>query len=262
MLNEENSKLLDFPNYLKSIIVIFELFNRITIREGKTDLFALNDVIEWQFKLIEELTSKLDNKPIEEKEKNMFIWHALSCILQCNQVGGGNNKIELRNKELLNRIDRVLSIRGSIHDYLDVVVPLADTGKGIIDKDQAERYIDHLFGYKTSEQLDSYLAEVFGNEFLCSAEEESFIILAKADTSQFLALKRKIEKEIERFYKGKGLSLHTIHIDIENNNINPIHANPIYKLEYNINFIYRKKSYMKATRRNGVGPEEDIVYKD
>ncbi|MCR5307419.1 MAG: hypothetical protein K6E24_00235 [bacterium] len=262
MLNKENSKLLDFSRYVGSVVTLFELFNGIIIKKGNIDLFNPSDVIEWQFRLIEELSSKLEDNPTEEKEKKMFIGLSLSCILQCNIMGGGNAKIELRNKELLNRIDRALSIRGSIRDYLDAVVSFVDAGKEIVGKDQVERYFDRLFGYKTSEQLDSYLAEVFGNEFLCSAEEESFIILAKADTSQFLALKRKIVKEIERFYKGKGLSLHTIHIDIENNNINPIHPNPIYKLEYNINFIYRKKSYMKATRRNGVGPEEDIVYKD
>ena len=261
MLNKDNSVLLDFSNYIKSVVVIFELFNRIIIRDGNKDLFDNYDVIEAQFKLMDELSKKMDDGFIDEKEKDMFIWLSISCVIQCDMISNRDDIIKRRNKELLNRIDKKLKIRDCIDEYLETVIPFIGMNNEIETKERYKKLVDNLFGYKTFNQLDSFLKKTFGENVVIT-QDTNFEIIADCDIKPFLKLSKGIENEIKKYCEGTCFTPNKILININNKYVNYDNPNPIIRIEYNLDLVYKSKSYKQETRKLGICMPEKVSYKD
>ena len=261
MLNKDNSVLLDFSNYIKSVVVIFELFNRIIIRDGNMDLFDNYDVIEAQFKLMDELSKKMDDGFIDEKEKDMFIWLSISCVIQCDMISNRDDIIKRRNKELLNRIDKKLKIRDCIDEYLETVIPFIGMNNEIETKERYKKLVDNLFGYKTFNQLDSFLKKTFGENVVIT-QDTNFEIIADCDIKPFLKLSKGIENEIKKYCEGTCFTPNKILININNKYVNYDNPNPIIRIEYNLDLVYKSKSYKQETRKLGICMPEKVSYKD
>ena len=71
MLNKTNSNKLDFVNYLKCVVSLFDVYNKFMIRENVIDMFNEREVIDTEFNLINELTSKFEYDIDNETKENV-----------------------------------------------------------------------------------------------------------------------------------------------------------------------------------------------
>lgn len=256
MLNKTNSNKLDFSNYFTSVIAIFETFNKFMIREKVEDMFTLEEVVKYQYDLIYELSSKL-NDDITEEEKDMFIWLSLACIIQINYANKTSDntdyKINLSNKVLLKLINERFNIRETFDKYLLVSLAFVNEGEYLIDSNSAYNYIENLFDYKTDNQLLDLLKKEYGDKSLISINDNSVIIETETENIvKYLKLNDLPIIEIRKYFKNKNKILNNIIIKIKNLKTDyPSSADPIELLEYELDEI-NYKYYQKITRRSGI----------
>ena len=263
MLNKTNSNKLDFSNYLTSVIAIFETFNKFIIREKIEDMFTVEEVIKYQYDLINELSSKL-TKDISEEEKDMFIWLSLACIIQTNysnkEVVNPDYKVNLSNKTLLKLINDTFNIRENFDKYLLVSLAFVNEGQNIVDSDSAYNYIENLFDYKTNTQLLNLLKKEYGDEANIINTENNVCIETSTDNiSRYFKLNDLPIMEIKKFYKNNNNILEMIDIKILNLKKDyPSTADPVSMIEYKLNV--KENIYTQTIiRKSGIVEDPKII---
>lgn len=218
MLDKKNSSKLDFSNYITSVVLIFETFNKFMIRERIDDMFTSDEVIKYQYDLIKELSTKIDTN-INEEEAEMFIWLALASIIQINYINKDEDKVDykrnIRNRDLLRTINDKFNIRENFDKYLLVSVSFINEGNSKIDINSAHNYIEELFDYKTNNQLLETLKREFGNDAEISMLDSEVIISTKTDSIKF-KYNKSIITEIRKNYKSNNNQLKKIVLVQEN----------------------------------------------
>ncbi len=256
MLSKTNSGKLDFSNYLQCVVSIFDVYNKFMIRENVYDMFNDKEVIETEYELIYELTSKF-NCEISEEEKEMYLWLSLACIIQTNYINTTSDKVDykknLRNRDLLRLINEKFNIRENYNNYLDVVLGFINEKESIIDSFSAITYIETLFDYKTDNQLMDLLVKEFGEDSTIKIGDNNVEIIVSTDNiSKFMKLNSVTISEIRKYYKNSTNILDKIYIKVINLKTDyPSTADPINVLEYEldeINYI----CHQIITRRSGI----------
>lgn len=263
MLNKTNSNKLDFSNYFTSVIAIFETFNKFIIREKIEDMFTVEEVVKYQYDLINELSSKL-TKEISEEEKDMFIWLSLACIIQTNysnkEVVNPDYKVNLSNKSLLKLINDTFSIRENFDKYLLVSLAFVNEGQKIVDSDSAYNYIENLFDYKTNTQLLDLLKKEYGEKASINIAENNVLIETSTDNiSKYFKLNDLPIIEIKKYYKNNNNILELINIKILNLKKDyPSTADPVNMIEYNLD---EKENIYTQTiiRKSGMVEDPKII---
>ena len=238
LLNKTNSNKLDFSNYIQCVVAMFEIFNKFMIRENVLDMFDEKTVIDIQYKLIKELTQKLNND-ITEEEKEMYLLLSLACILQVNYINTYNEKVDYKknlfNRDLLNKIDEKFNIRESYDKYLEVSLGFINDGKERLDTIIAKSYIESLFEYRTESQINNLMDKNFGTDYEVEKNNDFVLIKIKANKiGNYFKLKDSIMKEIIKTYCNDE-SFKVLKLEITNVNINPDFPNPPIKIEYIFN---------------------------
>lgn len=252
MLKKGNVRKLDFSNYLTNIISVFEIFNKFMIREHVKDMFKEEEVISMQYDLIAELSLKL-NDEITDEEKDMFLWLSFACILQVYYINNHQEKVDYKknivNKNLLKTINERFHIRDHYEKYLDVAVAFINEGVNKLDKNMVLKYIEELFDYKTSSQLNDFINKEFGSNVLVTYEEGNLFIYVETENIIFKCNMVVIEA-IRKFYKNNYMKLNTILIEIKNTKK---YDNAVDSVEM-ISFLFdegNKKSSRKIIYKSG-----------
>ena len=238
MINKTNSNKLDFSNYIQCVVSLFETYNKFMIRENVLDMFKESKVIDIQYSLINELTSKFDNH-ITEEEKEMYLWLAFACMLQINYINTTGDKVDykknLSNRDLLKRINERFNIRESYDEYLDVSLGFINQLEERIDKTIAKAYIESLFDYRTESQISNLMHKNFGNDY--SIDDCDGVITININTDKigdYFKLNDPVIKEIINTYSVDE-KFKMLHIVAINKNINPDFPDPPIRIEYMLN---------------------------
>lgn len=240
MLNKTNSSKLDFSNYIKCVVSIFDVFNKYIIREKIIEMFNEKDVIEMQYSLVQELSSKM-NYEISEDEKEMFLWLSLACILQINFLNIKSDKVDykknLSNRDLLRFINDKFDIRDNYSEYLEISLGFINGAEKRIDEKSAESYLESLFEYKTHNQVEELMNRNFGNDYTLEYMNSILVIKINADRiGSYLTLNNAIIMEIIKSYSTDD-SFQALKLEINNININLNYPNPPIRIEYIFNKI-------------------------
>jgi hypothetical protein len=238
MLNKTNSNKLDFSNYIMCVVSIFDTFNKYIIREKVIDMFNEKDVINIQYNLIQELSSKFEYEILDE-EKEMFLWLSLACILQINYLNVTSDKVDykmnLSNRNLLKVINEKFNIRDNYSDYLDISLAFINEDGHRIDETIAKSYIESLFEYKTHNQVEELMNKNFGNDYTIEMIEPILLIKINANNiGDYFNLNDPLIKEIIKSYSTDD-NFKALKIEILNVNMNPNYPNPPLKIEYMFN---------------------------
>ena len=238
MINKTNSNKLDFTNYIQCVVSLFETYNKFIIRENVLGMFEERKVIDIQYNLIKELTSKFNNN-ITEEEKEMYLWLALSCILQIYYINTTGDKVDykknLSNRDLLKQIDERFNIRESYDEYLEVSLGFINQTGERIDRTIAKGYIESLFDYRTESQINNLMDKNFGKNY--TVENNTGIITIKIKSNKigdYFKLNGPIIKEILKTYCTDKL-FQMLKIEVINININPNFPDPPIRIEYILN---------------------------
>lgn len=238
MLNKTNSNKLDFVNYLKCVVSLFDVYNKFMIRENVIDMFNEREVIDTEFNLINELTSKFEYD-IDNETKEMYIWLSLACVLQTNYINLLGDKVDykknLNNRDLMKKIDERFNIRDDYKDYLTVSLKYINEAEPRINSLSAISYIESLFDYKTGDQIEKIMNRNFGDNYTLTFDNSLLLINANVDNiGKYLKLNDVAIKEIIKTYNKKE-EFQAIKIIINNININNEYQNPPIKIEYMFN---------------------------
>ena len=238
MINKTNSNKLDFSNYIQCVVSLFETYNKFMIRENVLDMFEESKVIDIQYNLIKELTSKLNNE-ITVEEKEMYLWLAFASILQINYINTTGDKVDykknLSNRDLLKQIDERFNIRESYNEYLEVSIRFINQLEERIDKTISKAYIESLFEHRTESQINSLMDKNFGNDY--SIDNASGVVTININTDKigdYFKLNDPVIKEIIKTYSVDE-NFKMLHIIAINKNINPDFPDPPIKIEYMLN---------------------------
>ena len=238
MLNKTNSSKLDFDNYLKCVVSLFDVYNKFIIRENVIDMFNEKEVIETEFNLINELTSKFEYD-IDDESKEMYLWLSIACVLQINYMNIASEKTDykknLNNRDLIRKIDERFNIRDNYKDYLEVSLGYINDNGEKIDELSAISYIESLFDYKTDTQIEDLMSRNFGSNYSVNFDNSMLTINIDADNiGKYLKLNDMVIKEIIKTY-NKREDFQALRIIINNVNINSEYLNPPIKIEYMFN---------------------------
>ena len=238
MLNKTNCNKLDFINYLKCVVSLFDVYNKFLIRENVIEMFNEKEVIETEFNLINELTSKFEYD-IDEETKDMYLWLSIACILQTNYINLSSDKVDykknLSNRDLLKKIDERFNIRDDYKKYLTVSLNYINEAEQKIDSLSATSYIESLFDYKTDSQIEYLMNKNFGDDYTAIFDNSMLLITINADNiGKYLKLNDMVIKEIIKTY-NKREEFQAIRIIVNNVNINREYQNPPIKIEYMFN---------------------------
>ena len=238
MLNKTNSNKLDFSNYIMCVVSIFDTFNKYIIRERVIDMFNEKDVVDIQYNLIQELSSKFDCE-IPEEEKEMFLWLSLACILQINFLNIKSDKVDykknLTNRNLLKFINDKFNIRENYFEYLEVSLGFINDNEKRIDEAVAKSYLESIFEYKTLNQVRELINRNFGTDYTFELTNSILLIKINVDIiGKYLTLNDLIIKEIIKSYSNDE-EFKALKLEINNVNINPNYPNPPVRIEYIFN---------------------------
>lgn len=238
MLNKTNCNKLDFINYLKCVVSLFDVYNKFLIRENVIDMFNEKEVIENEFNLINELTSKFEYD-IDEEAKDMYLWLSIACALQTNYINLLSNKVDykknLSNRDLFKKIDERFKIRDDYKKYLTISLNYINEAEQKIDLLSATSYIESLFDYKTDSQIENLMNKNFGDDYTVNFDNSMLLITINADNiGKYLKLNDIVIKEIIKNYNKKE-EFKAIRIIVNNVNINMEYQNPPIKIEYLFN---------------------------
>ena len=226
-------------------------------------MFTVEEVVKYQYDLINELSSKL-TKEISEEEKDMFIWLSLACIIQTNysnkEVVNPDYKVNLSKKSLLKLINDTFSIRENFDKYLLVSLAFVNEGQKIVDSDSAYNYIENLFDYKTNTQLLDLLKKEYGEKASINIAENNVLIETSTDNiSKYFKLNDLPIIEIKKYYKNNNNILELINIKILNLKKDyPSTADPVNMIEYNLD---EKENIYTQTiiRKSGMVEDPKII---
>ena len=208
------------------------------ILENVIDIFNEREVIDTEFNLINELTSKFEYD-IDNETKEMYIWLSLACVLQTNYINLLGDKVDykknLNNRDLMKKIDERFNIRDDYKDYLTVSLKYINEAEPRINSLSAISYIESLFDYKTGDQIEKIMNRNFGDNYTLTFDNSLLLINANVDNiGKYLKLNDVAIKEIIKTYNKKE-EFQAIKIIINNININNEYQNPPIKIEYMFN---------------------------
>lgn len=261
LLDISNIINLDFTTYIECIIPIFEVINKYMVRERVIGMFEEDEVNKLQYDLILKLTDKFIYN-ITDEEKEMYLYLAIAVMLQSHYIDMRNNvsnsKINLKNSDLLRRIDEQFNIRDNYFQYLEISLNYINVLSEKISLEVANKYIESLFDYKSLESISFYIEEHFGNRYKINIDNFIFEMIVYSDKIvQFLNSTSylPIIKEIYKAYSKKH-EINQINIKIISTNINKTFPDPVVQIIYELDNHFRGYKIYKSMK--GIERKEKI----
>lgn len=239
MLRDEYVELVDYKHYKNSIGVILDIINRYKYKEKVEDIFEDKYVVQLSIDLINNLLEKeTENNSNEEQETTIILSFAV--ILENYIINNSEEikdyKVELQNKEILKKLDRLFNIRENYEKLLKYAIANVEEKFADLDYNYCKNYIDSLFGYKTKTQLLETIKNKFDKNAKINTDNDNVVVeFSTLEIGKYFKLDSSIIKEIRNYYNLQSLNLNNIKIII--NNIKDdysISANPIKQITYDI----------------------------
>lgn len=252
ILREEYIELVDYDHYKNSIGVILDVINEYKYKEQVEDIFDDKYVIETSFDMINKLLEKESMEHTKEDQETTIILAFISIIenhMINNSEDSKDYKVELLNKDIIKRLNKLFNIRENFEELLHYAVDNVSSKIRTVDYDYYKNYIESLFGYKTKTQLLDIIRNKFDSNAEINTEDGNvYIKFSTFDIVKHFKLDSLTINEIRNYYKNQSLQLNNIKIEIVNAKDDyPATANPVRLIEFNVDpsGVYTKKMQYK-----------------
>lgn len=252
ILREEYIELVDYDHYKNSIGVILDVINEYKYKEQVEDIFDDKYVIEISLDMINKLLEKESTEHTTEDQETTIILSFISIIenhMINNSEENKDYKVELLNKDIIKRLNKLFNIRENFEELLHYAVDNVSSKIRVVDYDYYKNYIESLFGYKTKTQLLDIIRNKFDSNAEINTEDGNvYIKFSTFDIVKHFKLDSLTINEIRNYYKNQNLQLNNIKIEIVNAKDDySATANPVRLIEFNVDpsGVYTKKMQYK-----------------
>ena len=252
ILREEYIELVDYDHYKNSIGVILDVINEYKYKEQVEDIFDDKYVIEISLDMINKLLEKESIEHTKEDQETTIILSFISIIenhMINNSEENKDYKVELLNKDIIKRLNKLFNIRENFEELLHYAVDNISSKIRPVAYDYYKSYIESLFGYKTKAQLLDIIRNKFDSNAEINTEDGNvYIKFSTLDIVKHFKLDPLTINEIRNYYKNQSLQLNSIKVEILNAKDDyPATANPVRLIEFNVDpsGVYTKKMQYK-----------------
>lgn len=228
MINQEYIDLVSTRDYMNHIILVESLINKLL----KDKYLLVNPDVKSQFADLEYvhkhltciLTVLLDKEDIyilSDDEKDLIIYMTMYVIVFGNIINNHrvNNNIMLKNKFLVNKLDKVLKISDVFEEYLYSVLVAIEyhNGNEVMPVNfesiysSYKQYIDSLFDNVTVNKIIGYLKKVYKDNFIVKNNDDKIVVVI---TTQDIFERSRIistAKEMIKYFKSTNIPIHLVY---------------------------------------------------
>lgn len=228
MINQEYISLVSTREYMNNIIYVKLIMDKLLTDhyliidpDAKSQFADLKYMYTHLCEIIMSLISKDDINSISDDEKELIIYISMYVVIFgyiLNDYRVDNN-VMLKNKVLINKIDKLLNISDKFEQYLFSVLVAIEEYNGNkklsvnFDSKYAmyKQYIDSLFDNVTVNKMISYLKKVYKDSFVLKNHDTKIEVVIETenifDRTRIVAT----AKELQKFYKTSNIPIHLIY---------------------------------------------------
>lgn len=249
ILRDEYVELVDYDHYKNSIGVILDVINEYKYKEKVEDIFDDKYVIEISLDMINSLLEKETSEHIKEDQETTIILSFISIIANHiinNSEENKDYKVELFNKDIINRLNQLFNIRENYEELLQYAVNNINSNIRKVDYDYYKSYIESLFGYKTNKELLEVIKKYYGLNCSITFENSKIIVICNQESvGKHLSIENN-DTFIQMLKEIKNYSKNISEISELKAIINISVTKGLTKIEYTYNFnkqLYESLQY-------------------
>lgn len=199
IFNPAYLNLISVEHYIVLMEIVIEVFRKYNNDDPVEDIFDKEYVIKTRIEFYRHLLEKdlSDTEDIADLE-NTVVMNCLTAIIE-NKVIDGSIDTENANRSFLNFIDSKYNLRETFGEFVKRGI---DSGEPVLLNlgfDRSCDYIDMLYGYKSTTQLEALIDKYYKNALIDLSDQKLSITAEASDVKRYAVPSKPLLTEIAKY---------------------------------------------------------------